>query len=57
MPYGNKGEDLSLIPRTILETDVTMCTYNPGIGEVEKDGFFFLGLPGQSDYLYQEALL
>lgn len=39
MPYGNKSENLSLIPRTILETDMTMCTYNPGTGEVDTDEF------------------
>lgn len=44
MPCGNKGEDLTLISRTILETDMATCTYNPGIGEVETDGF----LPGTS---------
>lgn len=39
MAYGNKGEDLSLMPRTkLLKIDVAMCTYNPGIGEVETDG-------------------
>lgn len=57
LAYGNKGEDLSMIPRRkLLKIGMAMCTYNPGIREVETMDFY-LGISGKPDCLNQRALV